>query len=158
MAEVYNWAGRQMLHGGLGWVGPGRDYRVLLLKHATSNGPTFNGENANLSALFAPGANQECTDPSYSRQVLPGFNRIWEQSGREARALYNFPIDFGNLANETVAVAIVYEHIDGTNVNDRPVAWIDFVEEGPYIATGGEFVINPSSEGLFKAVGVSPEE
>lgn len=126
------------------------DFRVLLL--ADDAGLTFDATHATVAAVLANAGNNELTDASYTRAVIQEASRSVATGSRAVEAHISSDVDFGALTNETVGMALVYQHVGADDSNNIPLVWWDSIDF-PATADGSGFTLGESNFGVFRFQG-----
>lgn len=116
---IYNSAKRRLFAGLLNLAAA--DLRVALLMTGADADDPDPDSLAGIATL------DECDDAAYSRAALAG-KTVAEDNGSDAARFDadDLPVPNDGDGSRPVAHALIYEHVDGTAANDRPVALLTF--------------------------------
>lgn len=127
------------------YLASGADLRVALLMSNTT-ADTANDGIVNLDDLTL----DECDSTNYSRQALSSEASNKDDANDRAE-LDSADITFASLgqdASRTIVGALLYEHVDGTDANDKVVAFYEFSSAVP--TTASEVNLTVNAEGLIQ--------
>jgi hypothetical protein len=140
----YTPAKERLANGGLDW--DNSDIRCYL---AMTNTTADTDQDA--GTLSAIGTPDEYDGTGYSRASIATEAVVRDDANNRAELGPTTAISFGatvGAGTRSAAGMVVYQHVDGTAANDKPVAWVEFA--APINGGGGAFTVTPNAEGLLQ--------
>jgi len=147
MSFWYTPAKERLANGEFDW--DAGDFRALLCMTNTTA-----GSDQDAGSITAISVLDEYDGTGYSRAELAGEAVVREDMYNRAKLSANSPISFGTVVaagTRLAAGVIVYEYIDGTPGNDKPVAWID-TGGFPIGGASGPFTVGVHPDGLLQVI------
>ncbi|TXH51195.1 MAG: hypothetical protein E6Q97_18910 [Desulfurellales bacterium] len=135
---VYNTAKHRLANGSLDLDTD--TIKMLLLK--TTAAGAYDPDLDTVSELLAVGSVAECDFTNYVRKTLASVTATQDDANNRANVdadNVTWP-SAGGAINNTPAAAVIYEHVDGTNANDRLIGYYD-TNFGTVATNGGDFTI-----------------
>lgn len=139
MSQVaYNTAKHRLANGSLDLD---TDTIKMLLLKATAAG-AYDPDLDTVAELLAVGSVAECDFTNYTRKTLSSLAATQDDTNNRANvdAADVTWSSAGGATNNTPVAAVLYEHVDGTDANDRLIGYYD-TNFGTVATNGGDYTI-----------------